>query len=293
MKGLRVGTVCAGVILWACGPEADGRAAAEIDLTPPVLLAAACSGPGSAEMRFSEPVTLVAGSFASDPPLELSAARPEGDRLLLDTGAQTPGGLYLVELTVADARGNTAALVVPLYGFNPDVPALLINELTVRGSSTHPDIVELRLASAGDMGGLVLYNGTAGSWTDRIVFPAFRVEAGDFVLAHFKPEGVPEEVDDRLRLLGAGRRRAQRQQRRDLRLPSDRRRRARRDPLQQPYLGVRYGVRRVRDGRNHGASGRDRGDRRLVGRGRRRQARGRRQPGAVHEHAIHLPQARD
>ncbi len=196
MKRMSAWALCAGLILGACGPEADGRAAADIDLTPPVLLAAACTAPGSAEMRFSEPVTLVAGSFASDPPLSLSRAQPEGDCLLLDTGVQTPGAPYLVELTVADARGNTAAIVVPLYGFNADVPSLLINELTVRGSSTHPDIVELRLESAGDMGGVVLCNGTAGSWTDRIVFPAFRVEAGDFVLAHFKPEGLPEEVDE-------------------------------------------------------------------------------------------------
>jgi hypothetical protein len=55
------------------------------------------------------------------------------------------------------------------------------------------------------MAGLVLVNGTPASWTSRLVFPPFRVEGGDFVLAHFKPQGIAAEVDETLdRTLSAG-----------------------------------------------------------------------------------------
>jgi len=179
-----------------CSAEVDSRGTSDIDLTPPALLGATATSPGGAEIRFSEPVTLVEGSFTSDPPLELSGARPQGDCIVLDLSPQIPGSRYLLELTVADASGNTAHVLFALYGFNPEVPAVLINELTVRGSAAHPDIVELRVESAGNMGGLVLCNGTANNWTSRVVFPAFRVEPGEFVLAHFKPEGLPAEINE-------------------------------------------------------------------------------------------------
>ena len=46
------------------------------------------------------------------------------------------------------------------------------------------------------MAGLVLYQGTAASWDNRLVFPAFEVHAGEYVLVHFKPQGLPEERDE-------------------------------------------------------------------------------------------------
>lgn len=183
-------------LLAASGCGVEGRSAPEPDLTPPALLGAAAVGPRCAEVRFSEAVTLVAGSFACDPPLELAGSRAEADAVILETGLQTPGVRYVMELAVEDSRGNAAHVLAALYGFNPDVPAVQINELTVRGSATHPDLVELRAESAGDMGGLAIFDGTAGSWTSRVVFPSFRVEAGEFLLVHFKPEGIAAEVDE-------------------------------------------------------------------------------------------------
>ncbi len=183
-------------VLAASGCREDGGSGPEPDLTPPVLLGAAALGPRAAEVRFSEAVSLVAGSFASDPPLTLRGCSSEANAIILETGLQTPGTRYVLELAVEDSRSNSAHVLAVLYGFNPEVPAVLINELTVRGSATHPDLVELRVASSGDMGGLTVLDGTAGSWTSRIVLPSFRVEAGDFLLLHFKPEGIAAEIDE-------------------------------------------------------------------------------------------------
>jgi hypothetical protein len=186
--------VAVGAGLGGCVAGGEGRVVP--DLTPPAVLSSAATAPGSVEIGFSEPVTLVAGSFLCSPPLELTAWHTAAEKLVLEVGPQVPGERYLLELTVEDGPGNGATIIAPIYGYNPEVPAVLVNELTVRGSSTHPDIVELRVGSRGNMGGLVLYDGTPGSWTTRLVFPALAVEAGDFLLAHFKPEGIPAEVDE-------------------------------------------------------------------------------------------------
>jgi hypothetical protein len=42
----------------------------------------------------------------------------------------------------------------------------------------------------------VLYEGTPGNHDDRLIFPAFKVVAGEFLIVHFKPEGIPEEINE-------------------------------------------------------------------------------------------------
>jgi hypothetical protein len=71
-----------------------------------------------------------------------------------------------------------------------------INEFTTRGSGNHPDVVELAVLGGGNMGGVVLYQGTPSNHDDRLVFPPVPVAAGQFVLVHFRPQGLPEEVDE-------------------------------------------------------------------------------------------------
>jgi hypothetical protein len=86
--------------------------------------------------------------------------------------------------------------VETVYGYNPDVPAILINELTTQGSGSHPDVVELRLTSGGNLGGLTLYAGAPGEHDGHIVFPSLELPADAYVVVHFKPEGIPEELDE-------------------------------------------------------------------------------------------------
>jgi hypothetical protein len=130
------------------------------------------------------------------PDLEFSEVLAEADRLRLTCLAQEPGQRYLLELEVRDSRGNALELAMELYGYNPGAPRLLINEFTTQGSDTHPDVVELFAAGGGNMAGVTLYQGTAASWDDRLVFPPFEVRAGQYLLVHFKPQGLPEERDE-------------------------------------------------------------------------------------------------
>jgi hypothetical protein len=183
------------VLLTGCGPLEDLREKLEPDLKPPVLLGLRARA-WSLELEFDEPPICDPEQVRAVPELEITDLRAEANRLCLTCPGQAAGQRYVLELEVGDARGNQLELAVQLYGYNPSLPRLLINEFTTQGSDTHPDLVELFTVSGGNMAGVVLYQGTAGSWDDRLVFPSFEVHTGEFVLVHFKPQGLPEERDE-------------------------------------------------------------------------------------------------
>ncbi len=147
------------------------------DLVPPVFAGLYPVGSRAVELRFDEPVRLVEGSLLQEPPLPDEVTESSGTSLYVTTPEQTPGEAYVLEATVEDAHGNTAAVLARYWGHNPNVPRLLINELTTRGSDNHPDLVELRVLTDGDLAGLVLYAGSPSDWTDRIVMPACPIRA--------------------------------------------------------------------------------------------------------------------
>ena len=189
--------LCLGLLalLSACGPLEDLRERLEPDLKPPVLLGLRARGL-SLELDFDEPPLCAPEDIRAVPALEPSGIEARANRLCISFADQAAGTRYCLALEVADARGNRLELAAELYGYNPAAPRVLINELTTQGSDTHPDLVELFVAGAGDMAGLVLQQGTAGSWDDRLVFPPFAVRAGEYLLVHFKPQGIPEELDE-------------------------------------------------------------------------------------------------
>ena len=108
----------------------------------------------------------------------------------------SPGLEYALEGEASDASGNTAAFLASFYGFNPNVPRLVINELITQGTTDHPDMLEIKVLSNGDMGGVTLYQGTPGSFDDRLVFPSFPVRQGEFIVVHFKPSGDGTEINE-------------------------------------------------------------------------------------------------
>jgi hypothetical protein len=178
-----------------CGPIQDLKIMGEWDLLPPTLMSVLPSDSESLLLTFDEPTSIL-DPPAFSPALELHAAEQTEGTILLHVAPQLPGIWYAVSLSVEDRSHNSTHLVARFLGYNSDVPSLRINEFTVRGSRSHPDIVEIKVHSDGNMGGVVLYQGTDGVWKDRLVFPPFRVLAGCFVLVHFKPQGIPEEVDE-------------------------------------------------------------------------------------------------
>lgn len=196
MKGtFRCATFLLSAVCMSCGPVADPRST-EVDLSPPQLQSVRTIGPEEISILFDEDAGLRAGKTRITPDLAIAETTGSGKTVQIRAEAQAPGRLYTLEAEAQDARGNSASFIVQFYGWNGRVPRVLVNELTPRGSGSHPDLVELKVMTDGDMGGVTLYLGTPGSFDARLVFPAFGVKAGSFILVHLKPTGSPDEVDE-------------------------------------------------------------------------------------------------
>jgi hypothetical protein len=182
--------------LAGCGPVADQRAR-DVDLRPPLVQAVETSGPREISVEFDEDASLEESGIRISPALAVTGVTGPGKLVIIKEETQTPGQRYTLEAEARDVRGNSASFMAEVYGFNGRVPRLLINEFTPRGSGNHPDLVEVKVLSAGNMGGVVVFQGTPGNFDARLVFPAFPVTAGTFILVHCRPSGEPGEVDEK------------------------------------------------------------------------------------------------
>ncbi|NBB91292.1 MAG: hypothetical protein GVY23_08820, partial [Spirochaetes bacterium] len=181
--------------LGGCAPLEDTVYFADQDFTPPSMVSIEATGPTTIVARFTEDTTAETAYASAE--LGEVTTRAGGPEVTFEMErAGEIGHPYQLEAVVADAAGNTMSFVETVYGYNPDIPEVLINELTTQGSGNHPDVVELRLLSAGNLGGLSLYAGAPGEHDGRLVFPAVELPEDAYVVIHFKPEGIPEEVDE-------------------------------------------------------------------------------------------------
>lgn len=184
------------ILLLSCGPIQEGGVLSSPDIKPPVLTQTSVTDCCTVCLRFDEPALLQEETLAIAPELSVTGISAAETCVTIATGDQRPGIRYSIQASAVDDRGNSTSFVAAFYGFNSSIPQVLINEFTTQGSSRHPDMVELAVQSDGNMAGLSLYQGTPGTWTDRLVFPSFEVAAGDFIVVHFRPQGTPEEVDE-------------------------------------------------------------------------------------------------
>jgi hypothetical protein len=185
------------VLLTGCLPVSDLREIDEIDLRPPVLLGV--SVPSSREVRiaFDQEVRAEREEMRITPNLPMTGLVLEGSEVILTLEEDQALGIeYYLEGRVEDENGNSMSFITPFYGYNPRVPDLVINEFTTQGSGNHPDIVEIAVLSEGNLAGVTLYEGTRTDYDGKKVLPPREVEPGEFLLVHFKPEGIPDEEDE-------------------------------------------------------------------------------------------------
>lgn len=178
-----------------CG-QGPGARTPDVDLRPPTVLAVRTVSGVQVSLEFDEEARMAAAKVRISPDLAVTGVSVPSTLVTVTCSPQVPGGRYLLEAEAEDARGNSATFLAEFYGFNPRVPRAVVNEFITRGTETHPDVVEIKVLSDGNMGGVVLYEGTPNSFDDRLVFPAFEVRQGDFIVAHFKPAGDPSEIDE-------------------------------------------------------------------------------------------------
>ena len=181
----------------SCGAIPDYRTLVAVDLHPPEFLGAMATDAHTVVLRFDEEIRSLPDTVSIVPATAVSTVRADGSSLVVALStSQRIGEHYTLSASVEDEHRNSTSIVTSFYGFNDDLPSVIINQFITQGSSTHPDLVELRVLEAGNTAGMCLYEGMPSNWDDRIVLPPIRVSTNDFVLVHFKPEGVPEEVDE-------------------------------------------------------------------------------------------------
>ncbi len=181
---------------FSCGPIPAIGAIEKADIDPPLFISIKAVSPNEIRIYFDETVNINADAVKIIPETKVVSIEDNMKEIKLITGFQIPGINYSIQVAAADARGNSNSFIAGFYGFNPDIPEILINEFTTQGTGRHPDIIELKTLSGGNMGGVVLYEGTPSNFRSRIVFPAFIVKKDDFILVHFKPQGISGEADE-------------------------------------------------------------------------------------------------
>ncbi len=91
-----------------------------------------------------------------------------------------------IYLSVRDKMGNTTTIESEVYGVNFRVPSLLINEFSTKGNDRHPDRVEIKALSDGNMAGVTLYNGMFFSHSSSFSFPSIEVKKGDYLVVQYQ-----------------------------------------------------------------------------------------------------------
>ncbi len=186
-----------GILPSSCSLQESIDQFMEPDLTPPRFLELRPTGGPEVMLVFDETV------------------RPENETITLDSGDRAalevvedfslvlkplspliPGREYRAALTVEDLCGNSCRFVLPVWGWNPDVPGTLINELNPEGSDNNPDCIELYFPEGGNTAGICLYYGTRHYYDFRYILPSLTVGAGDFLIIHCRREYLDNEISE-------------------------------------------------------------------------------------------------
>ncbi len=198
-KLTRAGLIAALILtisIFSCGPAVDLRNLVDSDLFPPVIKNILPINEYSIKIDFNEAVKLK-GNILINPDLgEISATEKDKSLIINCSKSQQAGVNYTVDATVADKKGNSMSFTIAFYGFNQDLPNLIINEFTTQGSKSHPDIIELYVTKGGNAAGLWIVEGTTDFPEEGICLQDCWVNDGDYILIHFKPQGITEEIDE-------------------------------------------------------------------------------------------------
>ena len=185
------------VMITDCVPLEDYRQFTDRDIYPPVFISMGTLDPTTLELEFSEEIGVNPEYLFFDPVIDVSSITVEGNRMEISfEQVMEEGGLFKIEITVNDLTGNSLTILSDFYGFNSNIPEIVINEFTTQGSTTNPDKVELRVLSPGNTAGICIFEGIDTNWRQRKIIPAIDVLEDDYIIIHFKPQGIDEEIDE-------------------------------------------------------------------------------------------------
>ena len=222
---------CVVVSVAACRANLVDEAAVKLwggDLSTPSLDEVRAVSPVDVTASFSAPVTVIAASVTLDAGQAAQAgavdsadsaepgnqadeseapARDGGIAVTWQPAATGNGVVFSLERspgpgkravlagTVSDALGDTLSFAVPFTGYNDRVPRLRLSEVRMDYSKPKVEYVEIVALTAGNLGGVELFNGANEAVPVR-VFPPVEVRAGEIIVWHFRAveEGLVSEL---------------------------------------------------------------------------------------------------
>ena len=161
------------------------------DCQAPTLLTVKSESGSIIRLEFDEPVKVFGKSF------EPSTARCDGRFVYVSLpDSLPPGRQSTVSGRVRDYSGNTMGFSVSVWGFNPRLPEIIINEFSTKGTAKSPARTELRVLGDGNLNGIVLYCGIPDDYDVCMMLGDIEVKKDDLVVIWWT-EALPEDVSQR------------------------------------------------------------------------------------------------
>ena len=213
------------VAAFSCQMSPEGVTIIGGDYSSPKLVDFIVSGTDSLQLTFSDEISLgklyISPSSADEnefsgsqinqidlmPVEDEENAAENRVAYMLRLPEQTECGMeYVLFAEAEDKKGNTLSFSTVFYGYNEQVPKLILSEVRTEAAKPKPEFIELYCLSDGNTGGMILeifYN-KANSF--KYVLPAASVKAGEYIVVHLrsyddqKPFCVNEADSDELAL---------------------------------------------------------------------------------------------
>jgi len=181
------------VLVSACSTEETLQGLLGTSAVSPAFFGCKTPADGEVEFLFSREVKIASLYF--DPPLETEVLG-QGEAVRVRFNSTLPGGSKIAaDLLVEDKAKNTLNVLVSFRTRNNRMPDVLINEIRAAYSKPKAEFVEIRVLTAGNLGGMRLF-AAYESEEPIFEFPPVEVKAGDFLVVHTRSieEGIKDET---------------------------------------------------------------------------------------------------
>ena len=102
------------------------------------------------------------------------------------------GEICIISLTARKPNGNITRASFRLIGKNLDIPNVLINEVSIAGTKSAPDRIELLILEDGNLAGMILADKITSTIENKFILPEMDVKHGDLVVIYWDSI-VPKE----------------------------------------------------------------------------------------------------
>lgn len=153
------------------------------DITPPKLLNIKSISSTAILLESNEEIDLNTDDFISNEGFSIKNILHGDNSLTIEFNeTMEVGKEYTSEFKITDKNSNYLSFIVNYYGFNENVPNILINEFINKGSDSNPDKIELYILESGNLGGITIYSGVRNNFDTKYIFPSIEVNKGDYIV---------------------------------------------------------------------------------------------------------------